>query len=104
MCTTIANTIAIRAAAKGRPGWFPVTQATVAYDHPAYSGDEHAFLVDFANYDLDVAARVAVELDLDSARALLRELTAAIAAAEASGLAAAPAADAPAAAQGAREH
>jgi hypothetical protein len=43
-------------------------------------------LLDFTNYELGTGARVAVELDLASGRALVEKLRAAIEAAEASGL------------------
>jgi hypothetical protein len=87
MCTMISNTVKMRGAAKGRPGWFSVTEATVGFDHPVNGGLEHAVLLDFSNYGLDAGARVAVELDLTSARALVRELTAALQAAESGGFA-----------------
>jgi hypothetical protein len=87
MCTMISHTVGVQGAAKGRPGWFRITQATVAFDHPVNGGLEHAVLLDFTNYDLDPAARVAVELDLSSARALVKQLTAAMEMAEASGFA-----------------
>ena len=67
-------------------GWFPLTAANVAFDHATHTAAEHAFLLDFTNYDIGPEARVGVEIDLDSARALLERLEAAIAAAEASGL------------------
>ena len=87
MCTMISNTVEMRGAAKGRPGWFGITQATVGFDHPVNGGLEHAVLLDFSNYDLGPAARVAVELDLASARTLLKQLTAALQAAETGGYA-----------------
>ncbi len=87
MCTMISNTVGVRGAAKGRPGWFSITKATVGFDHPVNGGLEHAVLLDFSNYDLDAGARIAVELDLASARALVDKLTAAVAAAEAGGFA-----------------
>jgi hypothetical protein len=43
-------------------------------------------LLDFVNYDLGTDARVAVELDLVSARALLAQLSEAIELAEKSGV------------------
>jgi hypothetical protein len=86
MCTTISETRAITGAGKGAEGWFPITQATVAYDHATHTGAEHALLVDFANYDLGTDARVGLEMDLASGRALLEQLRSAIEAAEASGL------------------
>ena len=86
MCTTISETTAVTGAGKGPDGWFPITTATVGYDHATHTGAAHALLLDFANWDLGTSARVAVELDLASGRALLAQLQAAIAAAEASGL------------------
>lgn len=86
MCTSINHSQAIHGTGKGVKGWFPLTQATVAYDHATHNGAEHALLLDFANYDLGTDARVAVELDLASGRSLLEKLQATIEAAEAAGL------------------
>ncbi|HLH69070.1 MAG TPA: DUF6295 family protein [Candidatus Dormibacteraeota bacterium] len=86
MCTAICETAAIRGMGRGQRGWFPVTQATVAFDHATHGEAEHALLLDFANYDLGTDARVALELDLASGRALLERLRAALEAAEATGL------------------
>jgi Family of unknown function (DUF6295) len=85
MCTMIAVSAAMRGTGKGEKGWFPITQATIGYDHATHSGTAHALLLDFTNYDLGVDARVALELDLDSGRALMAQLLAAIEAAEANG-------------------
>jgi hypothetical protein len=71
---------------KGVQGWFPVTQANVGFDHTTYMQNEHALLLDFVNPDLDPSARVAVELDLASGKALIEQLQAAIDAAEQSGV------------------
>jgi Family of unknown function (DUF6295) len=87
VCTMIALTKEISGSGKGPDGWFPITQATVGYDHATHSADEHALLIDFVNYDIATGARVAVELDLVSGRALVEQLQAAIEAAEASGVA-----------------
>lgn len=87
MCTMIAVSAAVTGAGKGSSGWFPLTQATVGYDHATHTGAEHALLLDFTNYDIGVDARVALELDLGSGRALLEQLRTAIDAAEASELA-----------------
>jgi hypothetical protein len=87
MCTTISDTTSIKGAGKGPRGWFPVTQATVAYDHATHTGAEHALLLDFANYDIGTEARVAVEMDVASGWALLGQLRVTLEAAEASGLA-----------------
>jgi Family of unknown function (DUF6295) len=86
MCTAISATTSVSGAGKGPGGWFPITQATVAFDHASHTGAEHALLIDFANYDLGTDARVALEMDLTSGKALLVRLRSAIEAAEASGL------------------
>lgn len=86
MCTMIATSTSVTGAGKGSDGWFPVTRATVGYDHATHSGTAHALLLDFTNYELGVGARVALELDLPSGRALLDQLQSAIDAAEASGV------------------
>jgi hypothetical protein len=86
VCTMIAVTKSISGAGKGADGWFPLTEATVGYDHATHSGDEHALLLDFVNYDIGTGARVAVELDLDAGRTLVEQLLFAIEAAEASGV------------------
>jgi hypothetical protein len=87
MCTAISDTTSIKGVGKGPRGWFPITQATVAYDHASHGAAEHALLLDFANYDLGTDARVAVEIDLASGKALVAQLRTMIDAAEASGLA-----------------
>ncbi len=84
MCTMIAMSAAVTGMGKGADGWFRVNQATVGYDHATHSGTEHALLLDFTNYELGVDARVALELDLASGRALMAQLQSAIEAAEAS--------------------
>jgi hypothetical protein len=86
MCTSISRSTRIEGVGKGPHGWFAVNQATVGFDHATHSGAEHALLLDFANYDLGTDARVALELDLASGKALLEQLQVAIEAAEASGL------------------
>ncbi len=86
MCTMIQMKAPVTGSGKGPQGWFAVTQANVGYDHATHFQLEHALLLDFVNPDLGTAARVAVELDLDSGRALVEQLQAAIAAAEASGV------------------
>lgn len=87
MCTMISHSTAIKGMGKGQVGWFPVTQATVGYDHTTHSEAEHALLLDFVNYDIGTGARVALEMDIESGKALLSKLQEAIEAAEASGVA-----------------
>jgi hypothetical protein len=87
MCTMISLTTPIVGSGKGASGWFTVSQATVGFDHASHAPFEHALLLDFVNPALGVDARVAVEMNVASGRALLAQLEAAIAAAEQSGLA-----------------
>jgi hypothetical protein len=85
MCTQIVMRTAVTGGGKGAGGWFPVTQANVGYDHTSYMRQEHALLLDFVNPELGPSARVGVELDMASGRALIAQLQAAIDAAEADG-------------------
>jgi hypothetical protein len=87
MCTMIALKIPVTGGGKGPLGWFPVSEAIVGYDHTTYLKNEHALLLDFVNPELEPSARVAVELDIASGKALVAQLQAAIDAAERSGVA-----------------
>ncbi len=87
MCTMICMKTPVTGSAKGGAGWFPLSQANVGFDHATHARVEHALLLDFVNPELGASARVAVELDLASGRALVAQLQAAIAAAELSGVA-----------------
>ena len=87
MCTMIAMKTAITGSGKGAAGWFPVSQAYVGFDHATHAQLDHALLLDFVNPDLGAGARIAVEMDIASGKALVAQLQAAIAAAEASGVA-----------------
>jgi plasmid replication initiation protein len=82
MCTSIVEVVAASGAGKGRDGWFDVTHAVVSYDHPHHALLEEAITIDFLNGALGPGARAAVELTLDSARALAGALERAILAAE----------------------
>jgi len=85
MCTMISLQTAVTGSGKGASGWFPISQANVGYDHATHSQSEHALLLDFVNPDLGAAARVAVEMDIASGKALIAKLQAAISEAEQSG-------------------
>jgi hypothetical protein len=86
MCTYIVNSAEVSGGGKGADGWFRLDTATVGFDHPSFAAAEHAIMIDFTNRD-DLSSRVAVELDIDSARGLLATLTDTIRAAEESGVA-----------------
>ncbi len=50
--------------------WFPLTTATVYFDHPVHAAAAHTLNVDFINPEQGPSACVAVELDPASARSL----------------------------------
>ena len=82
MCTNISMQAAVSGSGKGSAGWFPLTQANVGFDHATHSNLDHALLLDFVNPELGTGARVAVEMDIASGKALVAQLQATIAEAE----------------------
>ncbi len=85
MCTMIAQQIEIEGSGKRADGWFPLGQADVSYDHPFDAPFEHALNIDFVNEALGPSARVAVELSVESARALVDAIQSVLAQAEKGG-------------------
>ncbi len=71
MCTMIATQVPIEGSGKKASGWFPLREANVSYDHPFDAPFEHALNIDFVNEALGPGARVAVELSVEGARALV---------------------------------
>jgi hypothetical protein len=80
MCTYNTENVEITGSGKGAQGWFPLTDATVYFDHPVHAMAEHTLNIDFRNPAHGPAARVAVELTAESARALAAAIEAALAA------------------------
>jgi Family of unknown function (DUF6295) len=70
MCTYQTTSVTLRGSGKGASGWFPVTDATVYFDHPVHAVDAHTLNIDLLNPERGASARVAMELDPASARAL----------------------------------
>ena len=85
MCTNIIRQIELDGSGKGAQGWFEVRQANVSYDHPFHVALEHALNIDFVDESKGPGARVAVELDVASARALAQTILAVLDQAEARG-------------------
>lgn len=71
MCTMIATQVPVEGSGKKASGWFPLREANVSYDHPFDAPFEHALNIDFVNESLGPGARVAVELSVEGARALV---------------------------------
>jgi len=82
MCTSIIEIAQADGMAKRGDEWFPLSQAVVAYDHARHALLGDVITLDFTNTDLDVGARAAVELTLETAKELRAALDRAIAAAE----------------------
>jgi hypothetical protein len=99
MCTYTTEKFAIRGAGKapsglgsagsdGGPGaggppagWVPLAEAMVYFDHPVSAPATHALNIDFLAPAAGPAARLAVELDAGSAKALADAILAALQAA-----------------------
>ena len=78
MCTYVIQKSQIRGSGKGTPGWIPITEARVYYDHPFHMTTDHTLNIDFMNDDQGIGARVAVELTAESARVLVNDILAAL--------------------------
>ena len=81
MCTYLTETLDVEGSGKGAAGWFPVTEASVYFDHPQHAPAGHTLNIDFLNPQRGPSARVAVELTAASARALAAAIESALAAA-----------------------
>ena len=88
MCTSIVEIAPAEGMAKGwahdgsKGDWFALTHSVVSYDHARHALLEDAITIDFLNQGLPPGARAAVELTLETAKALSAALAKAIAAAE----------------------
>jgi hypothetical protein len=72
MCTMIAQQIKVNGSGKAGSDWFRVDTTSVSYDHPYDMPLEYTLNLDFTNQSGTPAARVAVELDAESARKLVQ--------------------------------
>jgi hypothetical protein len=84
MCTYVTEKVAVSGSAKGPgamgpDGWFRVTDGSVYFDHPVHAPAEHTLNIDFLAPGQGPAARVAVELTAESARALAAAIVAVLA-------------------------
>ena len=66
MCTSIVEIVAAEGMAKREDEWFPLTHASVAYDHARHALLADVITIDFINEALPPGARAGVELTLDS--------------------------------------
>ena len=70
MCSYLTERLLVHGSATGRAGWFTVTDAMVYFDHPVHAPQDHTCNIDFLAPSEGASARVAIELDVHSARAL----------------------------------
>ena len=82
MCTSIVEVVGAEGMAKRGEEWFPLSHVAVAYDHARHAIAGDVITLDFVNTALPPGARAAVEITLDSAKALNAALAKAIAEAE----------------------
>ena len=82
MCTPIVEIVEAEGAGKGGEGWFAMSHAVISYDHPHRALLDEAITIDFVNRDRGPGVRAAVEMTLDSTKALVSALERIIAAAE----------------------
>ncbi len=82
MCTGIVESAEVSGSGKGPQGWFKLEQVNVSYDHPTDAPLEHALNIDFVNPEMGPGARVAVELNAESAKKLVQAVLAALSQAE----------------------
>ena len=78
MCSYTTEKTLVNSSGKGQGGWFRLTTACVAYDHPYFTPAERTVNIDFLDEAALPGARVAVELSPESARALVRCIEAAL--------------------------
>ena len=74
MCTYQTERIAVKASATGRDGWFRASDATVYFDHPVHYPAGHALMIDVLDLSQPAGARVGIEFDASSARALAQAI------------------------------
>jgi hypothetical protein len=80
MCTYETEFLQVRGSAKGPANWLRVTDASVYVDHPVHAMAGHTLNIDLRNPAQGPAARVAIELHPDAARALAEAILQSLAA------------------------
>ena len=78
MCTSIVEIVDAEGKGKDGNAWFKLSQAVVCYDHPHHALLDEAIKIDFMNNGNGPGTRTAVELTLESAKALRGALSRAI--------------------------
>lgn len=77
MCTYSTIRLPVDGSAKGPAGtWFRAREAVVYFDHPAHAMSEHTVNIDFPVPGSPNGERVALELSVEGARALMAAVAA----------------------------
>jgi hypothetical protein len=79
MCTYLTEHAHVTGSGKGPGNWIRFAEATVYFDHPSHALADHTLNIDFRDPSGGPAARVAVELTIESARALVAAVEATLA-------------------------
>ena len=74
MCTMIVDNIKATGSAKGRDGWFSITDISVSYDHPFHAPLEHALNIDFMARSQSGFQRISAELTAADALELIKSI------------------------------
>jgi Family of unknown function (DUF6295) len=81
MCTWVTMSTEVEGSGKGPEGeWMQVTDAHVYFDHPQHSTMNHALMLDFVDTSGGPSSRLAIELNVDSARRLVAAIEGALSA------------------------
>lgn len=86
MCTMITHQAKIYGRGKVGQEWVDLKEANVSYDHPYGMPLEHALNIDFVDESKGPGARVAVELSVEAARALVKTIETVLAQADQAGV------------------
>jgi hypothetical protein len=78
MCTNLTVTTSVSGSGLGHEGWFELDQAVIYFDHPQDAPVDHALCIDVRGpaSARDASARVAIELDAQSAWRLAQTILA----------------------------
>jgi hypothetical protein len=74
MCTYQTEKVELQGSGKSRQGWMKVTEASVYFDHPIHFPAGHALMIDVTDPSKGPGARLALELNPNSARALAESI------------------------------
>jgi hypothetical protein len=74
VCTYQTELLEVKGSGKGPTDWLRVTQASVYLDHPVHAMAGHTVNIDLRDPAQGPAARVALELHVDAARALAESI------------------------------